>query len=379
MTPDEQTAETLVSIGILAGNHEEFGATALTSLFKQSLFGELSKRNLSCEIICVMGEERNDATTAVEAVFQAQVNGHEHRTAFACHMIRIPEQKRSAAWNAFVHSSSEASSKFLFLIDGDLVIHKPDTLWNMLCTLGDKREAVVAMDEPVKDLAFKPEKTLFDKLSLAVSHLALAGGALIPEQLYVIRADTARSIYLPHDLPLEGRFLATILNTDFLTKESNPKRIIRVPEAAHTFSANRSLRQILQDRKQRMINRTVTHVLLENYLRHLSEHRKKELGVLLMQNDETEPPWLTDLVETHIRHCYFFWQIFPDASTIRLKRLHQLPEMDELRYLPVAYLEQFITLIGCWLAYRSFKRKPPISKPSPVSMPSGRSSLTTSH
>ncbi len=378
MTPDEQTAETFVSIGILAGNHEEFGATALTSLFKQSLFGELSKRNLSCEIICVMGEERNEATSAVEAVFQAQVNGHEHRTAFACHMIRIPERKRSVAWNAFVHASSEASSKFLFLIDGDLVLHKPDTLWNMLCTLGDKREAVVAVDEPVKDLAFKPKKTFFDKLSLAVSHLALAGGTLIPEQLYVIRADTARSIYLPQDLPLEGRFLATILNTDFLTKESNPKRIIRVPEAAHTFSANRSLRQILQDRKERMINRTITHVLLENYLRHLSEQRKKELGVLLMQNDETEPPWLTDLVETHIRHCYFFWQIFPDASTIRLKRLHQLPEMDELRYLPVAYLEQFITLIGCWLAYRSFKRKPAERPQSSVSMPAGHSHLTTS-
>jgi hypothetical protein len=380
MTPDEQAqaAETFVSIGIVNGHHESFDVTALTSLFKQSLFGELSKRNLTCEIICVLGEQRNQETAAVEAIFQAQVNGHEHRNAFQCHMIRAPEQNRSAAWNAFVHSSSEASSKFLLLIDGDLVIHKPDTLWNMLCTLGDNRDAVVAVDEPVKDLAFKPRQTWFDKISLAASHLAIAGGTILPEQLYIIRADIARSIYLPQDLPMEGRFLATILGTDYLTKEPNAKRIIRVPEAAHTFNANRSIRQILQDRKKRMINRTITHVLVEHYLRALSENRKKELGLLLMQNDETEPPWLSDLVETHIRHCRFFWQIFPDAATIRLKRLHKLPEMDELRYLPIGYLEQFVTLIGCWMAYRSFKRKPPEKVPAPISMPADHSRLTAS-
>jgi len=380
MTPDEQTevAETFLSIGILAGHHEEFGMIALTSLFKQSLFAELSKRNLTCEIICVLGEERNAATSTVEAVFQTQVNSHEHRTTFACHMIRVPEQKRSVAWNAFVHSSSEASSKFLFLIDGDLVLHQPDTLWNMICTLLDKRDAVIAVDEPVKDLAFKPRHSWFDKVSLAVSHLAMAGGTILPEQLYAIRADIARNIYLPHDLPMEGRFLATILSTDFLLKETNSQRIIRVPEAAHTFKANRSLRQILQERKQRMINRTITYVLVEQHLRSFSQQKKLEMGIVLMQNDETQPRWLTELVETHIRRCRFFWQIFPDASTVRLKRLHRLPEMEELRYLPVAYLEQFVTLIGCWLAYRSLKRRAPKNTPAPISMPSGESRLTTS-
>lgn len=377
--PEAETAETFLSIGIMVGRHAEFEVTCLTSLFNQSLFGELNKRNLTCEIICVMGEERNQATSDVETVFQTQVNGHEHRKAFACHMIHVPERNRSAAWNAFVHASSEASSKFLFLIDGDIVLHQHDTLWNMFCTLVEKRDAVVVADEPVKDLAFKPRQTWFDKLSLAASHLALAGGTILPEQLYVIRADIARSIYLPDYLPMEGRFLATILSTDYLLKDPNEHRIIRAEATAHTYQANRSFRQVLRERKQRMINRTITFVLVEGYLRQLAQSRKPEMGVLLMQKDEATPPWLAEMVADHLRHRHFFWQLFPGASTILLKRLHRLPEMDELRYLPVGYLEQFITLIGCWMAYHSLKRQlSRKSRPDPIDLPAKQSRASSS-
>lgn len=357
MKEQSRTPEAAVSIGILTGNREEFGVTALTSLFKQSLFSELSRRNLSCEIICVMSEQANDATAAVEAVFQAQVNGHEHRTTFSCHMVRLPKPTRADAWNAFVHASSEASAKFLFLIDGDVVIHHPDTLWNMLCTLVEKRETLVVVDEPVKDIAFKPKKTWADKLSLAAAYLALAGGAAVPEQLYGLRAETARSIYVPRDLPAEGRFLAAILTTDYLTRERNPKRIIRVPDAAHTFKAASTLREIFQERKRRMANRTITHVLVDKHLGTLSDQEKKDMGVLLLNNDEAKPSWLKDLVAEHIGQCGCFWRIFPDASSIRMKRLHRLPEMEELRYLPMALADQAATLAACWLAYRSLKRR----------------------
>lgn len=379
VAPLEQAPGTFLSIGILAGSSAEFDATALTSLFNQTLFSELSKRGLCCEIICVMGEERTQATATVEKVFQAQVNSHEHRDTFICHMIRNPERNRSAAWNAFVHASSEASSKFLFVIDGDVVIHNPDTLWNMFCTMGEKRDSVIVVDEPVKDIAFKPKRSLFDKLSLAVSHLALAGGKVIPEQLYVMRAEVARNIYLPNDLPMEGRFLATVLGTDYLLKEPNSHRIVRAVGAAHTYKAHRSLKEILQDRKRRMVNRTVTYVLVEGYLRHLSQQRKQDMGLLLMQNDETEPPWLSDLMETHIRRCHFFWQIFPNVTSIRLKRLQPLPEMEELRYVPIAYLEQFITLIGSWLAYHSMKRSLKQNHAVPLCLPNQQSRATAMH
>lgn len=378
-TTEAPAAEPFISIGILAGSNTEFDATALTSLFNQTLFSELSKRGLGCEVICVMGEQRNQATATVEKIFQAQVNSHEHRDMFACHMIRIPERNRSAAWNAFVHASSEASSKFLIVMDGDVVIHNPESLWNMFCTMGEKRDSVIVVDEPMKDLAFKPRRSLFDKLSLAVSHLAIAGGMVIPEQLYMMRAEIARSIYLPNDLPMEGRFLATVLGTDYLLKEPNSHRIIRAEGAAHTYKAHRSLKQILQDRKRRMINRTVTYVLVEGYLRQLSQNRRQDMGVLMMQNDESEPTWLSDLMETHMRRCYFFWQIFPNVTSIRLKRLKPLPEMEELRYVPIAYLEQFVTTIGSWMAYHTMKRSLKKNHTVPLCLPHEQSRATALH
>ena len=56
VAPQEQAPGTFLSIGILAGSsNPEFDVTALTSFFNQTLFSELSKRGLCCEIICVMG------------------------------------------------------------------------------------------------------------------------------------------------------------------------------------------------------------------------------------------------------------------------------------------------------------------------------------
>lgn len=80
-----------------------------------------------------------------------------------------------------------------------------------------------------------------------------------------------------------------------------------------------------------------------------------------------------------MRRCYFFWQIFPNVTSIRLKRLKPLPEMEELRYVPIAYLEQFVTTIGSWMAYHTMKRSLKKNHTVPLCLPHEQSRATALH
>src|SRR5258705_58404 len=71
--------EAYVSIGVMAWNEEKSIGRMLDSLFGQSLFAELARQNLACEVVCV-ANGCTDRTTAVAAQsFEQQLQEHPHR------------------------------------------------------------------------------------------------------------------------------------------------------------------------------------------------------------------------------------------------------------------------------------------------------------
>src|SRR2546426_886782 len=163
------TCAPCLSIGILAWNEEEAIGAALASLFEQSLFFELSKRNLKSEIIC-LANGCTDHTAAIAAkVFAEKVRCHPFKEVFSARTVEIKKRGKTHAWNLFVHRLSAKEAQFLLLMDGDIVIHRPNTLWNMYRALADNPEASVAVDQPIKDIALRPKKSLLDKISLGTS------------------------------------------------------------------------------------------------------------------------------------------------------------------------------------------------------------------
>ena len=344
-----------ISIGILAWNEEDAIAATLESLFRQSFFANLARRNLHSEIICVANGCSDRTASVAEKCFAARRPGHRSKAAFAGRVLDLPERGKSNAWNSFVHTHSARSAQFLFLMDGDIVIHHPDTLWNMYLALLNHPEASVSVDQPLKDLTFKPRKTLFDRVSLATSRLTQTGTAQLTGQLYCIRTDVARKILLPRDLLVEDGFIKAMVCTDSLRRPTSAWRLVRAENASHIFQAYASTRDILKNQKRQMIGQTITHVLVDRYLAHLPDTVKTHLARFVQEKEEAEPLWLKQLIGEHVRATRYFWELFPGVLRFRFKRLARLGVAQWLRHVPATIAGFAVTLLACRAAHRLLK------------------------
>jgi len=345
-----------ISIGILAWNEEAAIEATLNSLFQQSLFAELARRNLSCEILCVANGCTDSTASVAAKIFAAQRENHPHRAAGACRVVDIKERGKTNAWNVFVHTHAARTARFLFLMDGDIVIHHSDTLWNMYVTLLDNAEASVSVDQPLKDLAFKPRKTFFDRFSLATSRMTQTGAAQLTGQLYCIRAEVARRIFLPRDLLVEDGFIKALVCTDFLTQPLSPGRIVRAENASHVFQAYSSLRDVLKNQTRQMIAQTITHLLVDKHFAALSAAEKAHLTEFVREKENTDPLWLKKLIGEHARARKHFWELFPGMLSFRFARLAKLNGAARVIQFPAALAGFLVTLIACGAAHRFLQK-----------------------
>ncbi|MBU6399665.1 MAG: glycosyltransferase family 2 protein [Verrucomicrobia bacterium] len=349
-----QTAPT-VSLGILAWNEQDAIGATLESIFRQSFFAEFARRGLSGEIICV-ANGCTDGTAAVAAkVFERQAQRHPWRETFQARVVELAERGKINAWNTFVHRLSAPAAQGLILMDGDVVLKHPDTLWNLYVTLLYHSEAAVTVDQPVKDIALKARSRAQERLSLATTAMTRTGAAQLSGQLYCLRAHLARNIYLPKDLLVEDGFLKAVLCTDFLTRPTRPERVRQAPGASHVFQAYVSLGDIFKNQKRQMMAQTITHLLIDRHLPGLSLEQRQHLGATLKAKDETDPMWLRTLIADHLRRVRRFWRLFPGLATFRLERWARLPAWQRLTHWPAAITGTLLTLAASWAAYRALK------------------------
>ena len=341
-----------VSIGIIAWNEAEAIGRCLESLFAQSIFAELAARGKCAEIVCVTNGCTDSTPEIVRRVFDEESVRHVHREAFACRPIDVRERGKLRAWNAFVHEFSTREAAFLILMDGDIVLHHPDTLWNMLTVLYAKSDAWVATDEPLKDIAFQSKKSWRERISLATSTMSRAAEAQLTGQLYCIRTEIARRIYMPLDLPAcEDGFIKTLVCTNFLTTKTNPTRIVRAPNATHIFEAYTKAIDVLRNQKRQMIGQTYLHVL-HSYVRSLPREQRETIATILRENDTKNPGWLRGLVQQHLERTAHCWEIFPGVLGFRFRRLAHLRGVRRLTHAPVALIGFGVTIMACFAARR---------------------------
>ena len=149
------SARIRLSIGILAWNEEDAIRHTLESLFLQSIFYKLAKRDQKIEILLVTNG-CTDGTLAIgQKILEHQSHSHRFRKALSCRVVDLPERGKLNAWNRYVHQFSDRAAEFLFLMDSDILLDHPDTLWNMWQVLENNPKASVATDLPLKDISFK--------------------------------------------------------------------------------------------------------------------------------------------------------------------------------------------------------------------------------
>jgi hypothetical protein len=346
-----------LSLGIIACNEADSIGASLESVFRQSLFCKLHERKLTCEILCMANGCTDDTAEIARKCFESRVKTHPFRDSFTCRVVDLVERGKLNAWNVFVHQLSETEAQWLFLMDGDIIIHQRDTLWNMLAILLDHTEAVMAVDRPLKNISLKARPSVLERISLATSAMTQANSAQVTGQLYCIRAAAARNIYLPRDLvACEDGFIKTVIATDFLTRPASSERIMVADEASHVFEAYLSGSDILKNQKRQMMGHTMVHVLVDKLLKGIDINQRKHLGQFLCDLERTDPTWLKRLINEHIRTTNHCWQLFPGLLLSRFRGLTHVQGIRRWVYFPVALIGFFVTLISSWQAFRALKR-----------------------
>ncbi|HMJ65454.1 MAG TPA: glycosyltransferase family 2 protein [Candidatus Binatia bacterium] len=345
-----------LSIGIIVRNEQDAIGAMLESLFRQTLFEELTKRGWLCEIICVANGCTDNTVEIAQKMFQEQSASHPFAEAFQCQVVPLARPGKLHAWNQFVHRLSAREAECLILSDGDIVVHNPATLWNMYATLQTNKSASVATDEPLKDISFRRSKTWRERISLATSRMTQSLPAQLSGQLYCIRTPVARNIYLPRDLmACEDGFIKTLVCTFFLTRPGVPSRVMRAADASHVFQAYMGLLEILRNQKRQMIGQTIVHVLVDEYLPTLRLEERLNLAETLHDKDRFDPDWLRRLIRAHMQRTRHFWHLFPDALSFRFMRLDGIKGFHKLAHLPAGILGLGISVFSCWLAYHFLK------------------------
>ena len=346
-----------ISIGILAWNEEEAIGATLESLFAQTLFSKLGASRLHCEILCVTNGCTDRTPEIVSEVCDQQQATHPQRASFIARACNIVQRGKNNAWNLFVHQLSRKESDYLILMDGDIVLQDPDTLWNMYRALEINDEAAIATDNPIKDVSLKSRKGFVERASLGASALTQSAAAQVTGQLYCIRAPIARNIYLPRDLvACEDGFIKSLVCTYSLLRESTPERVVQAPNASHIFQAYTSLGDILRNQKRQIIGQTIVHILVDKHLKKLSLDEKINLGETLQDKEQSDPHWLKRLIADHLRETQVFWRLYPNLLTARFARLRRLRGIKKLMCLPIAIAGSTLTLLAAWLAWRFLKK-----------------------
>ena len=174
MKDTKQALTPRISIAVRAWSEEAAIRAALDSLFQQSLFEALSKRQEGCEVLGIAnGCIDRTAGIAAEA-FEEEQPTHPFASAFTRPVAEIVEAGRNNTWNAFVHPLSDREAGFLHLMDCDLVFNRANTLANMYAALLNNPRACIASDRQYKDIGFKTKKSLRDRISLATSDMTRA-------------------------------------------------------------------------------------------------------------------------------------------------------------------------------------------------------------
>jgi glycosyltransferase involved in cell wall biosynthesis len=344
-----------ISIAVRAWNEEAVIRRTLESLFKQSLFEELSARGECCEVLCIPNGCTDRTAEIATAVFAEQEKSHPFADAFAGSVRDMREAGRNHTWNAFVHGLSCPEAEFLFLMDSDILFNRRETLFNMYLALLEKADARIASDQPVKDVSLKPVKSWRDRISLATSEMNGAIQGRMTGQLYCIRAEVARRLFLPKELGIDDGFIKAIVCTDFFSNELNPGRIVLADNASHVYEAYTSADELLKNQKRQMIGQTIVHVLVD-YLKRLPQQQRTNLADTLRRKEEASPDWVARLVADHLHRVRFFWRLFPDAPSYRFKRWWRMRGLKRVTHLPATLVGFAMTMIACAQACRHFKR-----------------------
>jgi hypothetical protein len=346
----------VLSIGIMAWNEEASIVPMLASLFEQSIFAHFANQRQRCEVVCLANGCTDRTVAVTKEIFERMAREHPARWGMHLRVEDITKPGRNNAWNRFVHEFSARETRYICLMDADIIFDQPDTLHLVVRALERDARLGGASDCPIKNIAGKARPSWRERLSLATSDMTATIPGRLNGMLYCLRTEIARNLYLPRDvLANDDGFFKAAICTDFFRAPLDPAKVVSVREATHLYQPYVLLRDVLNNQKRQMIGQATVHVIIE-YLQTLPEQERGRLASTLQRLEANDPDWLKKLIDAHVARTRMFWQLFPGILGFRWKRLAQMRGMQRLTHLPATVAGFVVTLVACFQAARFLRR-----------------------
>jgi glycosyltransferase involved in cell wall biosynthesis len=317
-----------LSIGVLAHNEASHIGKTLQTLFAQDVF-----QKLATEVVIVA----NGCTDETAAVARRSLA--DHQAVWSTHgCARVEEivvAGKSNAWNQFVHKFSSSQASVLVLMDADIALLNSNTISSMVTTLENTPQAVVCVDQPVKDIEIKPNLTFFERLLLSATPKIDPNNVPLCGQLYCALSASVRQIKLPIAIPFEDGLLRGLLLTQGFTAPEDPRRIVLDSSVAHRFASVATLEELFKHEVWIVAGSIVSMLLFERFWAECAPDR----SAMTLMNDwqDRDPEWLQRYVESQVQERG--WRLLPRHWwTRRWSRLGKPPAAGRLRRFLVAII-----------------------------------------
>lgn len=343
-----------ISLGMLAYNESQRIASTIRCVFAQTLFQNPPAGVEAVELVIVPNGCTDCTAEAAQNALDELLPGLAHGRVSARVEV-LAQPGKSNAWNHYVHSFARQDADVVFLLDSD-VLFTPDRCLEMLVEkLGVSPQAYAVVGRPLKDIALKERKSLFDRISLVGSAANEQQHAAIAGSLYAVRGEIIRRIWMPRGLLVEDGFVRSMLITNFFTNENYSAqydRVVRAEGAHQVFEAVRSPRGIFKHSKRLLVGVRINACIYDK-LWHLP--RGEDAGAWCHARNEENPDWLRDLVHEKVRSLGFW--VMPDGLVFRrFRELRDKPLARAVRSLFLAMFAFPFETAVLWAANRAVRR-----------------------
>lgn len=324
----------------------------IRSLFQQTLLRLPLEEITSIQIVCVPNGCTDQTADIARGAFAACLGG-ELNQRIQCVVHEVAQAGKSNAWNEFVHRLSDPTADYVFFLDADVHFASDDVLVTLLQTLSKNLHAHVAAATLVKNLAFKQRKSIFDRLSLAVSRLHHATVHGIAGGCYCSRGAVLRRIWLPPGLLTEDGFVRAMIVTDLFTHTDDLSRLASVKEAIVVYEACTRLRDIFSHSRRVAVGSTF-NAYLYGYLWSQAS-QQKDIGELIRQHNGNNPGWARELVRGRVEKAGC-WVLPKGLVLNRLRQVFCLPPWKAILCLPIGAIGACFDFVVCISANAMLKR-----------------------
>jgi glycosyltransferase involved in cell wall biosynthesis len=282
-----------IDIAIFAHNEEQNIVKIIEQISLQNIL-YINEYSINVTILA-NGCTDNTVEVAIETVINL---GLEQQVS----VVDLPKGGKSRTWNYFVHTSARLDADILVFCDSDIWFVENDVL-KKLCDYLFSNELIAVSSKPVKDITLNNEN-----LSFIEKFIASSGGGLnkwqtsICGQLYALKAEFAKSLFLPLGLPVEDGFVRAMVATNNMTSDEDLSKLSGLESIYHVYRSERTIRHLIRHQVRIVIGSAINTVIYDE-LRNISKFDKKEV----LSRVSVDEHWLKNLVSSKLPSIKYGW------------------------------------------------------------------------